>query len=193
MKEKPNYQKLYEIAESQGGYFTTKQAERAGYSRKDLSALSKRRKFSRVAWGIYRITLFPTTSYDDFFMAVLKSGTNSVISHNSALSIYDLSDILPGEIHIIIPQTRSRRRKGIKYHICRISKNEITSYKGLPITTVERAITDGIRSGLDANLIKQATNQGINRGMITRESLSDQARHYSKRTFETIQSILDEV
>jgi predicted transcriptional regulator of viral defense system len=190
MKEKPNYQKLYEIAESQGGYFTTKQAERACYSRKDLSALSKRRKFSRVSWGIYRITLFPTTSYDDFFMAVLKSGPHSVISHQSALSIYELSDILPAKIHIIIPKSRSRRREGIKYHTCNLSKNDITSYKGLPITTVERTITDVVRSGLDTHLIEQAINQGINRGMITRVSLLDQASRYSKSTMAAIRSIL---
>ena len=193
MKEKPNYQGLYEIAESQAGYFTTQQASGAGYSRKDLSALSKRGKFSRMAWGIYRIVLFPATPFDDLFIAVLKSGPNAVISHASALSIYDLSDVLPGEVHVIIPKSRSRRRAGIKYHTCKISKNEITSYKGLPITTVERTITDVFRNGLDPNLVKQATQQAINRGMITRESLSDQARRSGKNTIETIRSILAEV
>ena len=193
MTKKPDYQNLYKIAESQSGFFTSSQAKKAGYSWERLSSLSKQKKFTRIEKGIYRITLFPASPFEDLFIAVLKSGSNSVISHNSALSIYDLSDILPGEIHMIIPQTRSRRRKGIKYHICRISKNEITSYKGLPITTVERTITDGIRSGLDANLIKQAINQGIDRGMITRESLSDQARHYGKNVFEIIHSILNGV
>lgn len=192
MKAKPDYKKLYEIAESQAGYFTTKQAARAGYSRKDLSALAKRGKFSRMEWGIYRIALFPATPYDDLFIAVLKSGPNAVISHASALSVYDLSDVLPGEVHVIIPKSRSRRRAGIKYHTCKISKNEITSYQGLPITTEERTITDVMRNGLDPNLVRQAIHQGIDRGMLTRKSLLDQVRHSDKRTLAMIHSIFSE-
>ncbi len=193
MKAKPSYEKLYEIAEPQAGYFTTKQAERAEYSRKDLSALSKSGKFSRAAWGVYRITYFPASEYDDLFMAVLISGSASVLSHQSALSIYDLSDVLPAEIHITIPQTRSRRRKGIKYHTGRISKKEITAYKGLPVTTVERAITDVLRSGLEAHLIKQAIQQAMERGMLTRESLLEQASRTSKKAFQSIRSMVEEV
>lgn len=193
MIKKPDYKKLYDIAENQSGFFTSGQAEKAGYSWERLSNLVKSGKFSRMAWGIYRIALFPASPYDDFFVAFLKSGPNSVLSHASALSIYDLSDVLPGEIHLIIPKTRSRRRDGIKYHVCKITKNEITSYRGLPITTVERTIADSIRSGLNDFLIKQAIQQGIDRGMMTRESLIDQAGRSGKKTIETVRAILDKV
>ena len=192
MIKQTNYQRLYEIAENQSGYFRSNQALSAGYSRPNLYFQTERGRFIRISKGIYRLSFFPSSPFDDFFVAILESGPRSVVSHASALAVYELSDILPGEIHITISRNRSRRRAGIKYHTCKISKNEITSYKGLPITTVERTITDAIRNGLDPHLVKQAIHQGIDRGMLTRASLLDQARHSDKRTLTMIHSILSE-
>jgi predicted transcriptional regulator of viral defense system len=188
MNKKTNYNELYKIAESQSGFFTTKQAKKAGYSWERLSSLSKQKKFQRIERGIYRIMLFPSSQFEDFFIAVLKSGEDSVVSHESALYVYDLSDILPDEIHITIPKNRSRRREGIKYHICRINKNEITSYQGLPITTVERTIADIIRTGMDIHLVNQSIKQAIERGMITRQSLLDETKNFSKTVRKIIHS-----
>ncbi len=192
MTKQTYYQRLYEIAENQSGYFTSNQALSAGYSRPNLYFQAEKGKFIRISKGVYRLSLYPSSPFEDLFIATLKSGPQSVVSHTSALAVYDLSDVLPGEIHITISRNRSRRHAGIKYHTCKISKNEITSYKGLPITTVERTITDVIRNGLDSNLVKQAIHQGINRGMITHASLSGQAGRSGKRAVAMIRSILGE-
>lgn len=187
---KPNYEKLFEISESQGGYFTTRQAEGAGYSRKDVSAQASRNKFTKIAYGIYRLTFYPYTEYEDLIIAVLKSGPAAVVSHDSALSVYRLSDILPGIIHITIPKTRSRRHAGIKYHTCKISDQEITNFNSLPITTVERTITDVIRSGLDNLLIEHAIEQAITQGMVSTDSLTVQANRYGEKTKKELSKFL---
>ena len=187
---KPDYEKLFKIAETQHGYFTTYQASKAGYSRKDVSSLTKRNKFVRVFHGIYRITHYPASENEDLMAAVLKCGPQAVISHDTALAVYQLSDVMPGTIHITIPKNRSRRQKGIKYHTSRIAPQETTTFNGLPITTVERSITDVIRNGMDATLIKQAIKQAIKRGMITSSSLMKQASQYGEKTRDEVKNFL---
>ena len=60
----------------------------------------------------YRLSRFPPSRFEDLFVAWLKCGPKSAISHESALAIYDLSDVLPAEVHITVPRTASRRRRG---------------------------------------------------------------------------------
>ena len=167
-----------------------RQAKEAGYSRKDVSSLASNNKFTRIAYGIYRITFFPATKYEDLMIAVLKSGPKAVISHDSALSVYQVSDILPDTVHVTVPKSRSRRPQGIKFHTCDITDQEITSFNGLPITTVERTITDVIRNGLDEHLVRHAIEQSMEQGLLTRDSLIDQVNQYGKKTKKLVKDYL---
>jgi predicted transcriptional regulator of viral defense system len=147
-----------------------------GYSRPNLFFQAKRGKFIRISRAVYRISLFPNSSLDDLFLAQITSGLNSVISHESALSLHDLSDSLPGDIHITFPRTSSRRRKGIKYHTKRFSEDEVTYYEGLKVTTVARTIIDLIESGFNPIQTKKSIDQAFDRGMITKDELLAQVK-----------------
>ena len=116
MVEQPDFNHLYQIAEDQAGYFTASQAQEAGFSWERLSYYVTTGRFSRIQRGIYRLVQFPASPYEDLFVAWLRIGLESVISHESALYLYDLSDVLPGEIHVIMPRSGSRRRKGLRLH-----------------------------------------------------------------------------
>ena len=142
MTIKPDFDKLYEIAEGQAGYFTTSQAESAGFSGERLSNTVKSGKYQRAALGMYRLTYFPASAHEDLFIAWLVTGPHSVISHESALAVYGLSDLLPGAVHVIVPRTASRRRKNIRLHTNRLEARDITTRDGLPITTVARTIAE---------------------------------------------------
>ena len=50
----PNYNKLFEIAENQAGYFTAYQAKEVGFSWERLSYYTTTGKFTCVRRGIYR-------------------------------------------------------------------------------------------------------------------------------------------
>jgi predicted transcriptional regulator of viral defense system len=147
MSAKPDYDQLYEIAEAQAGYFTTRQAKKAGFSGERLSANVKKGRFARDAQGVYRLNHFPGSPHEDLFVAWLRAGPSAVVSHESALSVYELSDVIPSEVHLIVPRTASRRRTGIRQHTNQLQADEITERNGLPITTVERTIADVIVSG----------------------------------------------
>ncbi len=188
----PNFDTLYLIAESQAGYFTSAQATEVGYNRQRLYDLANRGKFIRVQHGIYRLVHFPTSRFEDLQIASLRTGLDSVVSHESALAVYELSDIIPTKTHIIIPRTGSRRRKGIQLHTNKLDDDEIIQREGLRITTVERTISDVIISGISYQHARQAITEALQRGLTTKSKLLKQAERRKGRAAKYILQILEE-
>ena len=190
MKRKPDFNHLYQIAEDQAGYFTTKQAHEAGYSCERLSDLTARGQFKRIHRGIYRLPHFPTTRFEDLQIASLKTGPDSVISHESALSVYELSDVLPTKTHVIMPRTGSRRRDDIQLHTHKLQEDEIIHREGLRVTTVERTIADVIASGISYQHVQQSIREALQRGLTTENKLRKQAERRKGRVANYISQIL---
>ena len=161
------YNRLYQIAEAQAGYFTTAQAVATGIDRKRLARYAVAGRLERVRRGVYRLAPFPRSAHEDLFVAWLEMGPESMISHDSALALYELSDALPAAIHVTVPPTASRRHPGLRLHKNRVSAQEITHYDALPVTTVARTIADVALAGLADELVEQAVQEAIRNGMVT--------------------------
>ena len=172
---KPDYSALYKIVEDQGGYFTAAQARKVGFSWERLSNNVKSNQFERVFRGVYRFVKFPSSRFEDLFVAWLRAGPESVISHESALSVYELSDIIPSEIHVIVPRTASRRGKGIKYHTNKLEEYEVTRREGLPVTTLSRTLADISKSGVPEEQVVLAIREGIEKGLVSFDMLRIEA------------------
>ncbi len=188
MDTQPDYNRLYNIVEEQGGYFTAAQARVMGFSWERLSNNVKVGKFLRVSSGVYRLVQFPANTHEDLIVAWLIAGQNSTISHESALAFYDLSDVLPSEVHIIVPRTASRRRANIRQHTNQLAPDEITRRDGLPVTTVARTIADVASHGLAEEQVRQAIQEGLQRGLVSREELLNQAERRGGRAKKIILS-----
>src|SRR5690242_3560592 len=105
---RPDHERLFEIASEQGGYFTTEQARDAGYSWALLSHHAKRGRFVRVRRGLYRLREYPSSPREDVLAAWLAVGRDAaVVSHESALDLLGLSDVIPDAVHLTV--SRSRR------------------------------------------------------------------------------------
>jgi predicted transcriptional regulator of viral defense system len=191
MDTRPSYDLLYEIAESQAGYFTAGQARKVGFSWERLSGNARVGRFHRIARGIYRLAHFPGSPHEDLFVAWLRTGPHSTISYESALSVYELSDVLPGEVHVIVPRTASRRRKGIRLHTNRLKADETAMREGLPVTTVARTIGDVAHGGLAHEQVLQAIQDALGRGLTTTEELLAQAERRGGRVEQIIRSVLE--
>jgi predicted transcriptional regulator of viral defense system len=191
MVNQPNFNRLYEIAENQAGYFTANQAQEVGYSWERLSYYVTTGKFTRVRRGVYRLVQFPGSSYEDLFVAWLKTGPDAVISHESALYLYQLSDILPSEVHVIIPRTGSRRRKGIHLHTNRLNPDEVTRREGLPVTSAARTIIDVAARGMAEEHIRQAVHEAIREGLAGKEELLSMASRRGGRVLRILENVLD--
>ncbi len=85
-----------------------------------------------------------------------------MISHESALSVFDLSDILPAGVHVTVPRSASRRRSGIKMHTRRLEPEEITWREGLPVTRAERTITDNLQEEVADEQVSRRSMKGSN-------------------------------
>jgi len=181
---------LYRLAEQQGGYFTTLQAKQMGLSQRQLTYYVRSGKFLRVRPGVYRLVHFPSSPYESLYAGWLEVGLDAVISHESALALYDLSDVLPAYIHLTVPRTTSRRHVSLRLHTNQLGADEITHVAGLPITTVARTIADTASGGLADELIEQAVHEAIRRGLASRAQLLQTATSRGGRALSLIRNIL---
>lgn len=179
---------LYEVAEAQAGYFTADQAIIVGFSYRQLSYYGSTGRFERIVRGVYRLALFPHSPQEDLFIAWLRVGKLAVISHESALALYELSDVMPAEIHLIVPPTASRRHPGLRLHTNRLQPDDVTSYMGLPVTTVSRTIAHVAAAGLAAELVIQAVREAIQRGLVTKHQLLTMAERQGGRVERLVQN-----
>jgi predicted transcriptional regulator of viral defense system len=190
MDTKPDYNQLYNIVEEQGGYFTAAQARGVGFSWERLSNNFKSGKFQRVAPGVYRLVQFPASAHEDLIVAWLIAGPNSTISHESALAVYELSDVLPAEVHVIVPRTASHRRANIRQHTNPLAHDEVTRRGGLQVTTVARTIADVASRGLAEEQVWQVIQEALQRGLVSQEELFTQAERRGGRAKKIILSAI---
>lgn len=189
MKQKSEFQ-LYQIAEDQAGYFSLAQAQEIGLQRNQIYRQIKRGKFERAGWGIYRFVQFPASRFEEIHAAVLSAGPHAVVGFQTALYVYELSDMIPDEIHLILPAGSSRRRPGIRVHTIGLTPEVVTQFEGLPITTVSKTIIDCAFAGVDDQQIRIAVAQALQRGMTTRRKLLDRADKRSASVQGLIRRIL---
>ena len=167
----PDHDSLYQVAEQQAGYFTATQAREAGFSRSLLSYHVGTGRFERVRPRVYRLIQFPASPHEDLYVAWLQAGPHSVISHDSALALYDLSDLLPDQIHVTVPRTASRRRPELRLHTKWLEPEDVTRYEGLPVTAVLCTLVDVTAAGLADEQVRQAIQEALRQGLVARESL----------------------
>ena len=191
-RDPPDHKALYQVAEQQAGYFTAPQSRQAGFSRSLLAYHLGTGRFERVRPHVYRLARFPASPHEDLYVAWLHGGPDAVISHDSALALYELSDVLPGEIHVTVPRTASRRRRGLRLHTKRLGQQEVTRYEGLPVTTVLRTLTDVAAAGLAEEQVRQAIREALRRGLVTREGLLSLAANRRGRIGRLVDETLDE-
>jgi len=181
---------IYKIAEDQGGYFSLSQAKAIGIRRNQIYRAVKQSTIERVYRGVYRLVLFPGNQFEEIYAAVVSVGDQAVVGYETALYVYDLSDIIPDDIHLIMPRSSSRRRKHIKMHTNKLDDQDITIYEGFRITTVARTIVDVLATHTDTDQVRMAISQAIAKGMTTREKLIVQAQKRSKNILCQIESLI---
>lgn len=184
---------LFQIAESQAGYFTTSQAKEIGIQRNQIYRDVDRGKLLSIEHGIYRFRQFPADRFEDLHIALLQAGEKAIVGFVSALDVYDLSDMIPYRIHLILPKTSSRRRPGIKVHTTQLEPEDITVYQDLRITTVARTISDCAFDYVPDRQIELAVHQALTQYLTTEEELISQSKRRSKRVQNLIADAIKEV
>lgn len=167
---------LYETASAQGGYFTSKQALAAGYAASTHSYNVHAGNWIREHRGIYRLAQFPNPERPDLIQWSLwsnnrKGEPQGVYSHQTALSIYDLSDLNPAKIHMTVPPGFRRNSAipgGLVLHRGNLQETEIEPRYGFKVTRPLRAIADLlIEDSVELGFLEQATREAFKRGLLS--------------------------
>jgi predicted transcriptional regulator of viral defense system len=171
----PDRNRLYEIAAAQEGLFTARQAIGAGYSLPLLVHHRRVGNIARIRRGIYRLVQFPTSEHEDLVALWLWSEQQGVVSHQNALMLHELSDVLPSQIHLTLPAAWRHRRlrvpEGVVVHHADVPPVDRTWFGAIPITTPRRTLVDCARDGINPELLRQAVKQALARGIVSKLEL----------------------
>lgn len=192
-----DHEGLYRIAESQAGYFTARQAIESGMDRSTLRHHARPGgRYERIRRGLFRLRHFPSSPHEHVVAAWLPlRDAGAVVSHESALELLDLSDVIPNVVHLTLPRPErgQRRRDGIQLHFPsnHPTKREISQVQGCPVTSPERTIVDTLKSGTQPEQVEMAIRQALERGMTTPRRLRAAASSSSGRARKFIEANLE--
>ena len=191
-----SHKKLQQIAFEQGGYFTAKPAVACGIQTNNHPYFVKNEDWVLVYRGIYKMMGFPQTQHDDYILWSLwtqnRTGVpQGIISHESALAAFELSDVMPSKVHITVPKTFRKSAKTPKIvvlHKGEIDESNIEKRDGYNVTRPMQTIHDLLNDKrIELNLIEQAFMEGRQKGFITSKDIN----WSEKKSDDTLKQILE--
>ncbi|QSQ21559.1 type IV toxin-antitoxin system AbiEi family antitoxin domain-containing protein [Pyxidicoccus parkwayensis] len=174
---RPSWDQLFEFAVAQAGLFTTKQAAEAGYSPQLLVHYLRIRRIVRVQRGVYRLVHYPLADDEQYVMLWLWSEQQGVFSHQTALRMQGLSDVLPSRIDMTLPLAWKKRRLRVPseliLHYADLPKTDRTWWSSVPMTNTRRTLSDNAAAHLSPEFLLQAFHQALYRGKVARSDIQD--------------------
>lgn len=168
-----SYADLLRLAGGQHGFFTTSQAAECGLSRRALTGrATSSGEIEHAGYGLWRIAGWPASPNDDLY-AIQTLAPFGTFSHETALALLDLGDVIPRQINITIPErSRLSPRSGIRIHRSRLgAERERLLRDGLWISTPARALLDAARTGIDPDHLQSAAREAKGRGMLADQDI----------------------
>ncbi|RIH93529.1 hypothetical protein Mgrana_00583 [Meiothermus granaticius NBRC 107808] len=96
----------------------------------------------------------------------------AVVSHDTALALYGLSDLRPSRYHLSVPPSfRKTPPPGVVLHKARLEPSEVDWCGSYRITVPLRTLLDAAQSGVSPEHIVEATRQALERGLVRRQVL----------------------
>jgi predicted transcriptional regulator of viral defense system len=169
---------LWEVALDQHGYVTSGNAAALDINVVELGKLSSRGQLQKIAYGIYRFEQLPQTGFEMYMLATLWTG--GVLSHDTALELWQLCEINPTKIHVTVTGRPRRHKEGGEAYVVHpghLTSDETAYYERIPIVRPNIAIAQGIRSGVQSHLLVEAIETAKKRGLITAHDLDG---HYEQ-------------
>lgn len=197
MNDQTNWEMLGRIAEGQAGYVTPAQARPAGFHRNTLLHHAREGgRLERTARGLYRLRFYPQSPFESIAAAWVRTDPDeAVVSHESALELYGLSDVAPSAVHLTLPREQRWRKEpvGTRYHRPRqpLSRKEIRRVHGMRATSPERTILDVLEGGTQPEQIEQAVREALARALTTKARLRASAADRPATIRKTLETMIE--
>ena len=148
--------------------------------------------------GLYRFREYPSSPREHVLAAWLAVGKDiAFVSHESALELLGLSDVIPEAVHLTVP--RSRRNlpslTGVKIHTTTrpLETGDRIMRDGMAVTSPTRSILDTAEVGMAPEQVEMAVAQAIERGMAVPQQLRNGARERGRRVSVLVEDALRKV
>lgn len=169
---------LRELANTQGGYFTARQAERLGFVRNHHSYHVSTGNWTREGHGIYRLAGVPALNpaMDELHRWLLwtmgrkADAVRGAIAYETALVVHGLSDLMLGKVHLTVPKNfrPSVVPEVVVLHREDRDASEITERDGIRVVRPFLVVLDLLREGrVSIEHIERGFKDGIAKGNIT--------------------------
>lgn len=175
-------QALFRAADEQAGYFTPKQAEAAGFSRRVQQHHARTGHWLHIEHGLYRLALYPETLEEGYVRLALWSRNSrdepqAVMAFETAMAIHDLSDLAPSRTHLIVPPGfRKRPPAGVVLHKAEVPPTDLITRSGYRVTTPLRTLIDLAGSGVSPEHLHLGLKDALGRGLIRRRTFEQRLR-----------------
>lgn len=142
MRTQTHTHAVVKLAERQHGVVDHQQLLRIGLSRSAIKRLVAAGWLVPVHRGVYAVGRRRLDATGRRMAAVLAAGSGAVLSHRSAAAHWGIRGTEgPPRIDVTVPRQR-RSRPGIRAHRALLPPDEITRFRGIPITTIPRTLLD---------------------------------------------------
>jgi predicted transcriptional regulator of viral defense system len=146
---------LTTLAASQGGYFTSKQAAVIGHTAPKRHYHVHVGNWVREQRGIFRLSTQPLPMRPDLILWWLWSRNRQeqpqgIYSHQTALSLHELTDVMPSRLHMTVPKTFRRSAsipESIVLRMADLPPSDIEQIDGVHVTKALRTLIDVAASG----------------------------------------------
>jgi predicted transcriptional regulator of viral defense system len=160
----PDWDRLWELASSQDGLFHVRDARDAGVLDQ---ALHQSKRVARVEGfrGVHRFKHAPIGRWHLYTVAFVWSLGEGVISHGSALDVWELSDWMPHHAEMTLPRTWKQRMipSQVLPFFDELPPEDVRWHEGFRVTTPRRSVDDFIAWGIRPDLARQAVEQATSR------------------------------
>ncbi len=162
---------VYALMRRQYGLITREQALQCGLTPQQIAWLLTKGRWRLVRPDVYEIAGTPATWEQAVLAAVLAGGDGVVASHGSAGRLRALKRVDDAGLEVVSPLGRHKRLDGVVGHRSgALFDSDLTSYRGIPTTTVARTLID-VSGRLTERQLGQAIDDALRRRILDLEDL----------------------
>jgi hypothetical protein len=132
-----------QLAAEQYGVLSVGELHACGLNGDAITRRVARGWLHRVYVGVYAVGHPALTPEGRWLAAVKACGSGALLSHTAALMLYGLLALDDRRPEVTLPIVANRKPPGVKVHRTRtLPPGDTWRHKGIPVTTVERALMD---------------------------------------------------
>jgi hypothetical protein len=148
------------IAGGQHGVVTVEQLRALGLDEPAVRRRVAAGRLHRLHRGVYAVGHRSLSWRGRWLAAVLAAGDGAVLSHASAVALWQFLRPIPGPVHVTVgAAVRRKPRPGLQLHRSRtLTRSDVTRRHGIAVTTPARTIED-IRGEVEPYLFRRALRQ----------------------------------